>query len=205
MSTKLEVIKRLQNFREPRGDYKNNFPRSGRAKDNFIWILFYFFLFSFERKSYYVVQSTGIETWLKVFSSRFSISNMIDRSGEIVRAPVDVYKTCWYSSLATVCALHDPPEHKSCCCVRREACWIFEFSLIYYILQSVAKEKESSAGGVGFCFSINQSVSLTVVAASFKVDFKDFFIVLTSELRRMNRRLLFINSLLVQHNEMPKL
>lgn len=33
------------------------------------------------------------------------------------------------------------PWTQMCACLRCEACWIFEFSLIYYILQSAAKEK----------------------------------------------------------------
>lgn len=53
-------------LREPRGDYQNIFIFSvlvcgGRDKCMKI------FYFGFERKTYYVVPSTGIETWLKVF------------------------------------------------------------------------------------------------------------------------------------------
>lgn len=42
------------------------------AKDNVLWtvllLFFFFWLFGVERKSLYVVPSTGIETWLKLFS-----------------------------------------------------------------------------------------------------------------------------------------
>lgn len=78
--------------------------------------------------------------------------------GKSRAAPVDVYKTCWYSSPPFVGVRFRSPLR----CVRQEACWIFEFSLIYYVLQSVAKEKDSVLVWLAF----NQSAFRAVVVAA---------------------------------------
>lgn len=148
---------------EPRGDYKIFFFFLF-AKDN-VWNYFFFpFLLDILREtSFSDATSTGIETWLKSFFSSLIQHFQIDSEvGKSWSASVDVYKTCWYSFSVNVCVC-DP--HGECRCI---LCWsLLNFRIFAYLLYSpiCGRRRKKSLPNVLVWFGINQSVSLTVVAA----------------------------------------